>query len=1033
VSISSALRVELLGGFRVIAEGRAAARLPTARQQQLIAFLILHARGAPIPRQRIAGSLWPESNDAQALTNLRRELHHLREDWPGLDALIDAGSRTLGWRAQAGTVVDVVAFETAADRGLREERSALEEAARLYKGDILPDCASEWIDGERERLRQRARSVVARLVALLERDRAFGDAIEHAQHLCRLDPMDEEAWCVLMRCHARRGERATALHLYQQCAALLKKELGVQPSTATRMTYREILDLDDDAAPAVHAQPRTVVYPLVGRQSEWNALVNAWHAADAGQSGLFLIRGEAGIGKTRLAEELVDWCRAKGVVAVTARCYAGEGHLAYAPIAAWLKSDALQPALMKLDAPWLSDVARLRPELIAARPDVPAPEHQLESWQRLRFFEALARAFASAAPFVLVLDDLQWADADTVEWLQYFLRSASSTPTLAKASAGRCLVVCTVRAEEEQDNPALGRLIRHLEHDRLLTAMALGPLDEAATAQLAAAVAEQPLDKSAGARAFLETEGHPLFIVERGRMDQAGQQAASNDRTPSRVQVVVAERLALLSEDARITAETAAAVGRDFRFDILVQASDLEEPALVRALDELWRRHIVRVQADERWDFSHDRIREVTYAGIAPARRRLIHRRIAQGMELLFANRLDEVSASVAMHLDRGGQPARAVPFLQRAAAVATGMTANEEAIRCLTYALLLLEGLPAGRDRDQLELALRSTLSVALNSARGYAAPEVEQNLDRVFVLLRSAGPGYVPARWWWVAFTHRFMLGDLAGTREASEQALALSVADPSCRCEAHHAMGGALSGIGELESSRDHFEAALKAYDERQPTRSPLGSDLGVFAHAWYSHTLWLLGDESAAVAHANEGIALSRRLNHLHSQTIALAYAGLLHQMRRDVEQLLECSEAVVALCERYGFAYYGDWAQALIGWARGQNRPVEGIVIIESALQRLDAERAQARRPYYLSLLAETYGLSGNKERASSILDEAIEMTLKRGDMWWLPALYLQKSEFEPVPRRETTLRQALEIARAQGSHSLERRILSFST
>ena len=207
------------------------------------------------------------------------------------------------------------------------------------------------------------------------------------------------------------------------------------------------------------------------------------------------------------------------------------------------------------------------------------------------------------------------------------------------------------------------------------------------------------------------------------------------------MQAVVAARLALLSDEARAAAEVAAAVGRDFRFDILAQASDLEEDALVRALDELWRRHIVRVQADERWDFSHDRIREVAYSAIGPARRRLIHRRIAQGMELLFADRLDEVSASIAVHLERGGQPARAVPFLERAAAVAMRVSANEEAIRCLTHALSMLERLPAGRDRDERELALRSSLSVALNSARGYAAPEVEQNLDRVFTLSRSVG----------------------------------------------------------------------------------------------------------------------------------------------------------------------------------------------------------------------------------------------------------------------------------------------------
>src|SRR4030095_8103034 len=157
----------------------------------------------------------------------------------------------------------------------------------------------------------------------------------------------EQAWRALMRCHARRGERATALHLYQQCTALLRKDLGVGPSAQTRLTYREILDLDVEA-PVVPAPPRTAVYPLVGRQSELRALVNASRAAGSGQARLCLSRGEAGIGKTRLAEELVDWSRLNRIDSTTTRCYAGEGRLAYAPIAGWLKSAALRPALAKL-------------------------------------------------------------------------------------------------------------------------------------------------------------------------------------------------------------------------------------------------------------------------------------------------------------------------------------------------------------------------------------------------------------------------------------------------------------------------------------------------------------------------------------------------------------------------------------------------------------------------------------------------------------------------------------------------------------
>jgi tetratricopeptide (TPR) repeat protein len=402
-------------------------------------------------------------------------------------------------------------------------------------------------------------------------------------------------------------------------------------------------------------------------------------------------------------------------------------------------------------------------------------------------------------------------------------------------------------------------------------------------------------------------------------------------------------------------------------------------------------------------------------------------------MELLFANRLDDVSASIAFHLDRGGQPARAVLFLDRAAAVATRVSATEEAIRCLTHALSLLELLPPGRDRDEQELALRSSLSIALNSGRGYAAPEVEQNLDRVFALLRADGRGQVPVRWLWVAFTLRFMLGDLKGTREVSEEALAFSLSDPSCRCEAHHAMGGTLLGVGELDGSRHHFDAALTAYDEEHPQRSALGSDLGVFAHAWYAHTLWLLGDEHAAVERAEQAIALARRLDHPYSQTLALAYAALLHQLRLDTERVAACAEAVVTLCERYGFAYYGDWAHALLGWVHAQERPAEGVEIIETALERLDRNRAQARRPYYLSLLAETYGRLGNRERMESIVDAAITMALDRGELWWLPMLYVQKSELEPPPERDATLRRALALARAQNSRGLERRILAAST
>ena len=240
----------------------------------------------------------------------------------------------------------------------------------------------------------------------------------------------------------------------------------------------------------------------------------------------------------------------------------------------------------------------------------------------------------------------------------------------------------------------------------------------------------------------------------------------------------------------------------------------------------------------------------------------------------------------------------------------------------------------------------------------------------------------------------------------------------------------MGGALTCLGELEAARRHFDVALHAYDTSNPQRSSLGSDLGVFTQAWSSHALWLLGEEDMAIERAGGAIALAERLDDPYSRTLALAYAALLHQLRRDVDGVLRCAGAAAELCERHGFAYYDDWARTLIGWARGQTRPADGIDMMRSALGRLDARRAQGRRPYYLSLLAETLARAGNRNDAMTTLDTAIAMALDRGDVWWLPALYLQQSELSAPAAREAARTRALELARAQRSRALEHRILA---
>jgi predicted ATPase len=240
----------------------------------------------------------------------------------------------------------------------------------------------------------------------------------------------------------------------------------------------------------------------------------------------------------------------------------------------------------------------------------------------------------------------------------------------------------------------------------------------------------------------------------------------------------------------------------------------------------------------------------------------------------------------------------------------------------------------------------------------------------------------------------------------------------------------MAGVLVTVGQLEDAGRHFDAAIAAYDPERPQPSALGSDLGVFAHAWSSHARWLLGDEEGAVEAVDTAVALAQRLQHPYSETLALAYAGLLHQMRGDAERVRACAREVIGLSDRYGFGYYGDWARLLTGWADGEQRPAEAVAAIEASLARLDQQRAQARRPYYLSLLAETLARAGDEVRARTVLDGAIALALERVDLWWLPALYLQQSTLLSAADREQALGRALDLARAQRSRSLERRIVS---
>ena len=347
------LRVRLLGPVDLQLDNQPLPPLDSARAESLLAYLLLH-RDAPQPRQRLAFLLWPGSSEGQAQTNLRKVLHTLRRALPDADRLIEIGPRTLRWRPDAPLWLDVEQFE----RAVADGRPA--EAVGLYAGDLLEGRYDDWLAAERERLAGLHADALQQLARQHEQENRWPEAIRCAERLVARDPLREDYHRLLIRLCQASGDRARAVRAYHVCATTLEDELGIEPAPETRVLYESLVGRRSRPTESSKV-PGTP--PLVGRDDERARVVAAWHAAASGRPQLVLVTGEAGIGKTRLVEELRAHA---GAVTAEARGYPAEGPLAYGVATAWLRSGPVAARVTRLVRPDLTELARLLPEL--ARP-----------------------------------------------------------------------------------------------------------------------------------------------------------------------------------------------------------------------------------------------------------------------------------------------------------------------------------------------------------------------------------------------------------------------------------------------------------------------------------------------------------------------------------------------------------------------------------------------------------------------------------------------------------------------------------------
>src|SRR4051794_14543996 len=484
------LRVRLLGDMRAELDGRPIEPPASRRAWALLAWLALHP--GEHDRGTLAAHFWPDVLDASARASLRSAIWALRRALgPGAEAHLLATRERVGLDPGAGLFVDALAFEAL----LARDRPA--DALALGDGELLAGLQEDWAARARDTHRERVLDAHEALARAAESAGDLAEAVRRTRAQVALDPLGEEPHRRLIRRLAEAGDRPAALAVYARFAERLRRELAIAPSGATRRLAEEIREPPP-------GEPRAASRPaLVGRDRELAALLACWEGARAGHGAVVALRGEPGIGKTRLATELLERARAQG--AVTAACGALDLDGA-PPFGLW--AELLGDLARSLPEPaptdeWPEEVARLAPGFARRRPGahgaVVAPE-----LERARLFEAVVQAAAWAAahgPLVLLMEDVHLADATSLDLAAYLSRRLAELPIVL------VLTRRTVPARDEVDVilqmlPGRGVSVTELE---------LATLQPGAVAQIARGVAALP--EPAVAQVVEAAEGNPLLAV----------------------------------------------------------------------------------------------------------------------------------------------------------------------------------------------------------------------------------------------------------------------------------------------------------------------------------------------------------------------------------------------------------------------------------------------------------------------------------------------------------------------------------------
>ncbi|WNM60760.1 adenylate/guanylate cyclase domain-containing protein [Candidatus Nitrospira neomarina] len=802
--------------------------------------------------------------------------------------------------------------------------------------------------------------------------------------------------------------------------------------------------------------------PLVGRENEIEGLLKGWERVKDAIGQVVLVKGEAGIGKTRLVEELKDRLRHENPMRQEYRCSPFYQNTALYPVTnllgQWLhleQEDAADAKLRKLeralngpknDHPKAEAVALLANLLSVPLDKRYLPLNLTPETQRQRTLEVLRDLLLETSPGrpgLFLVEDLHWVDPTTLDWLTMVINHA--------ATAG-VLVILTFRPDFEPpwaDQPNVEKISLNR-----LNGIQVGAVVQGVTGG-------KPLPREITEQVVSRTDGVPLFVeeltkslLESGLLRQGEHEyelvgSLPSMTIPATLQDSLMARLDRLAT-AKPVAQLGATLGREFSYELLHAVSPLGETTLQHELTRLEEAELVYRQGllpQATYMFKHALIQEVAYESLLKSARREVHHHIAEVLENRFPSTAESEPELLAHHYTKAARPDRAIPYWQQAGQRALKRSANPEAISHLTQGLTLLQTLPEGPERDQKELAMQLGLSPAYMITKGWGAVEVEQCSKRAQVLSQKLGDGQsLYASTWGLCFNY-FLRGQLNDSLKTAEEVFRMAYAtdNPVLHVGAHHAVGYSYQYRGDFTKSREHAEKGIALFnlDQERAIVDLFQLSSTVPLHSFLGGGKWMLGYPEQGLAHIGQAVALAQTLQHPPSIAFAYGTGCFAYHSARDFEWVEHASAKVLELAEKEVFQLWDTIALTYHGWAIGmKGRIKDGIEEIEKGLEKFRLTGTRVMLPDVMTMLGELLWQAGRIEEALAALDEGIREATHsdRNEHFMEPELYRLKAEIfkqcaevEDHPENaaqlfkdaEDSFQDALDLTRKQRARMLE--------